>query len=315
MTRTKQLVMAGVIMIATGCERADVLDEVREHLDSTTTIAPTSGFGDPTTVATVDSSGNENWVGGSWYIPLPVSAGDVIGTVQAIVRDNGSANGHLLDGNNVLAVLQSRIAGSTSALASASSDGSGTQQTLSITATHTVASGEQLVVEYIGLTGGAIPGPSTVPSMTGPVTASPRAPKQTIASCTVLALLGPSLGSAWTSGIGPNGEAFALSTTAATIPVTLPLAAGDRIKEFSFKVSGNGSADLAATVYHVDSSMVGTQIGMATVTDPAASWSTVTIDVADTVISQLDAVNIHLVASAAGVRLGNVSYTYDHPTP
>jgi hypothetical protein len=36
-----------------------------------------------------------NWVGGAWYVPLPVSAGDTIGSVSAVVRDNGPAPGYI----------------------------------------------------------------------------------------------------------------------------------------------------------------------------------------------------------------------------
>lgn len=258
MMRTMQLVMVGVIMTAIGCERSDVLDETQQHLNTTTTVAPTSGFGDPTTVAAVDSSGNENWVGGNWYVPLPVSAGDVVGTVQAIVRDNGSTNGHPADGNNVIAVLQSRVAGSTSPLASASSDGSGNRQTLNITTTHTVASGEQLVMEYIGLTGGALPGPSTVPSMTGPVTVSPRQRHVTrrISSASVQP------GNSGTPGAVLSGGAWHFVPSGANIPLyfPLPVNTGDAINGWSIWVQKNSasSTSLVASLLEQDST-TGTQ--------------------------------------------------------
>lgn len=146
-------------------------------LTAPTTIPPTSGFGDPGTVVTLDAQGNTNWVGGAWYVPLPVSAGDVIGTVTAAVRDNGPNNGHTTDGNNVLAYLVSRTSTGDTTRAFWSSNGSGSPQTatLSPSGGYTVKAGEEMLVEFAGLKGGAVPGPSTVPSMTGPVTASPRA--------------------------------------------------------------------------------------------------------------------------------------------
>lgn len=146
-------------------------------LTAPTTIPPTSGFGDPGTVVTLDAQGNTNWVGGAWYVPLPVSAGDVIGTVTAAVRDNGPNNGHSTDGNNVLAYLVSRTSTGDTTRAFWSSNGSGSPQTatLSPSGGYTVKAGEEMLVEFAGLKGGAVPGPSTVPSMTGPVTASPRA--------------------------------------------------------------------------------------------------------------------------------------------
>lgn len=178
--RSLLLLMSTLLLgIETGCATTDsagVSTAAQPALTSPTTVAPTSGFGDPTTTITVDAGGAVNWVGGAWYVPLPVSAGDAIGTVTAVVRDNGSGNGHPTDGNNVLVDLVSRTSGGDVVRASWSSNGSGTQQTGTLTpsgGSYTVQVGDEMLVRSRGLMGGALPGPSTVPSMTGVITVAP----------------------------------------------------------------------------------------------------------------------------------------------
>lgn len=182
--RLKNFVLAicsAVSLLACSVSGSPLGQASQPSLTGPTTIPPTSGFGDPSTVVTLDAQGNMNWVGGAWYVPLPVSAGDVIGTVTAIVRDNGAANGHTLDGNNVLAKLVSRTPTGDTTRAFWSSDGSGNRQTATLTPSsgYRVQVGDEVLVEFFGLTGGAIPGPSTVPSMTGPVRADPITPTHT----------------------------------------------------------------------------------------------------------------------------------------
>lgn len=176
--RLKNFVLAicsSVSLFACSVSGSPVGVASQPSLTGPTTIPPTIGFGDPGTVVTLDAQGNTNWVGGAWYVPLPVSAGDVIGTVTAAVRDNGQNNGHSTDGNNVLAYLVSRTSTGDTTRAFWSSNGSGSPQTatLSPSGGYAVKAGEEMLVEFAGLKGGAVPGPSTVPSMTGPVAAIP----------------------------------------------------------------------------------------------------------------------------------------------
>jgi len=174
------ILVAALLSAESGCDfggdldpTGDALGVRHQALSSSTTVAPTSGFGAPGTVTTVDAGGNVNWVGGTWYVPLPTSAGDTIGTVSAIVRDNAGQSG-----NNVIVQLVSRTSSGDTSRSFASSNGSGIQQTLTMAPTggYKVQVGDEMLVEYFGLKGGAIPGPSTVPSMTGPVTVTPVAP-------------------------------------------------------------------------------------------------------------------------------------------
>jgi|SRR6185436_87091 len=172
--------------VTVGCELPDRQDErssqARSALTAPTTIAPTSGYGDPGTSATIDTRGNVNWVGGNWYVPLPVSVGDVIGSVTALVRDNGQYNLHASDGNTVVMQLISRTVVGDNARGSAISNGLGTQQNLTVTPSfgYKVQAGEEMLVQFVGIKGGATPGQSTVPSMTGTVTVSPITVRPTV---------------------------------------------------------------------------------------------------------------------------------------
>ena len=132
-----------------------------------------------------------------------------------------------------------------------------------------------------------------------------------VLSMTALAAAGQS-GATWTTGIA-GSAGYAVSAGASTLVVPIELVVGDRIKSLSFKVFGDGAADLDTTVYSVDSAMAGSSIGTNTTTNQPASWSTVTIDVTDTTVASLTSIQIHFVASAANIRIGNISVTYDHP--
>lgn len=210
-------------------------------LSGPTVVAPTSGFGDPS--RTVDSQGNVFWTL-PWYVPLPVSAGDVIGTVTTIVRDNGAANGHSSDGNNVLVNLISRVQTSDPAnpidtsRAFWGSNGSGNQQTATLTPIggYTVQAGDEMLVVFSGLKGGALPGPSTVPSMTGAVMVGPAVgPSGALGSLTINIPVSPNQFAVQdgvytipynSSNTGPNGGiGFAISG----IPVGSVIA-GVRVK-------------------------------------------------------------------------------------
>jgi len=178
--RNKYFALLICCAVTAACELPDRPDDrssqAQAALTAPTTVPPTSGFGDPGIVTTIDSSGNVNWVGGAWYVPLGLQAGDVVGLVSVVVRDNGASNGHTSDGNNVIALLVSRTASGDTTIGSASSNGSGMQQTLPITPTggaYAVKAGDDMLLKTFGLKGGALPGPSTVPSMTGIITAAP----------------------------------------------------------------------------------------------------------------------------------------------
>lgn len=142
-------------------------------LTAPTTIAPTDGFGDPTTTVTIDAAGNVHWLGGDWYVPLPVSAGDVIGSISAIVQDNAGTSG-----NTIIESLVMRLPAPTgdTEIARAWTNESGAVTTLTVTpnAPYTVPAGAEMLAKFHAM--GNNLQPATVPSMTGAVTVGPGAP-------------------------------------------------------------------------------------------------------------------------------------------
>lgn len=119
-------------------------------------------------------------------------------------------------------------------------------------------------------------------------------------------------GASWTIG-SAGGAAFATSTAASSLFVPVELLVGDRAKSISFKVFGDGAADLTTTVRSVAADMTGSSIGSAVTTNQPASWSTVTIDITDTTITDLTAIQIEFSVSAANIRIGTINVTYDRP--
>lgn len=148
------------------------------------TLSPTPPTGAPESSATVWSTtsgggGGINWNSGDWDVTLPLTAGDQVSSVAVLVRDNGSANGHASDSNNVIANLQSRVSGgAVSNLGFFTSTGSGAQQTLNVvlSAPHTLVTGETVWLQLIPLVGGALPHVATIDSWVGTVTVQSPAP-------------------------------------------------------------------------------------------------------------------------------------------
>jgi hypothetical protein len=105
-----------------------------------------------------------------------------------------------------------------------------------------------------------------------------------------------------------------ISTANVTLFYSIPLITGDRIKHVVFPVFGNASADITAiSVYVTSVAGVDTLIGSETVTNPAAAWVDIPVDVTDTTLAAGDTVTLVISISASGVAIGNVRVTYDHP--
>lgn len=298
-------------------------------LTGPTTIPPTSGFGDPSTVVTLDAQGNMNWVGGAWYVPIPVAAGDVIGTVTATVRDNGAANGHTLDGNNVLAKLVSRTPTGDTTRAFWSSDGSGNRQTATLTPSggYRVQVGDEMLVEFFGLTGGAIPGPSTVPSMTGPVTASPLALStgsatrrffpRFVTNSDYTAMAAPCFD---VNSVGRLCHTSLYASSHGVSHVEIPFEPGESLVRLSVDVLGS-TGGVATTGFNVIYASDHTQAFtfIASVPDSGRDgsttpWSSFVVDIASPpVLGTESQLFLLLVSNGVGYGVGTISATFSKP--
>lgn len=171
------------------------------------TLAPTVGgyqsFGATTSIGT---DGSVSFWNGVWNVPLPIDCGRAIGTLTVPVRDNGTANGHASDPNVVTAAIVLRSSTTEQTLASAVSDGSGTQQTLTIAApTHTMVAGESLVLRLVPTTKTTPPHFALFPSLVGMMQVAYAPPMRTkiiapnptgIPSYTVIDVVGSGVGNA-----------------------------------------------------------------------------------------------------------------------
>lgn len=141
-----------------------------------TTVLPATGWGELGQPApTILADGSVSWCCTTWFTPLSLAVGDVIGSLSVPVRDNGAANGFSVGGNNVLVVLTAQTASGPVNLGNVSSNGSGNPQTLPLTLAtpYTVPQGVSLVVRAIAMTGGANPGPALHPSTIGGIQVIP----------------------------------------------------------------------------------------------------------------------------------------------
>lgn len=141
-------------------------------------VMPGTGWGSTGTTWSVDPSGVVSWCCDTWFVPIPADAGDAIASVTVPLRDNGPANG-IGDGNQVALTLAAHLSsGATIYLGNAATDGTGMQQTITLTFSpaHVISSGESLVLQTTALHGGALPGPATHASAIGVVQTMPGSP-------------------------------------------------------------------------------------------------------------------------------------------
>jgi hypothetical protein len=111
----------------------------------------------------------------------------------------------------------------------------------------------------------------------------------------------------------PDVNGYMLSSGAGSLLVQVPLLVGDRIKSVRFQIFGNGSADLTTTISELSTAMAALSIGSDTTNNQPASWSGITINVTDSTVTNPGGVFIDFAANAAGLRVGAIAITYDHP--
>lgn len=115
------------------------------------------------------------------------------------------------------------------------------------------------------------------------------------------------------SWIASSSGGYLVSNSAGYMVKSIPLLEGDRIKDVTFYVYGNASADVTATVYSLSNAQVSTSIGSTVATNPPAAWNPVGIIVTDTTIVLGGSAVIEFVANANGIRVATIRVTYDHP--
>lgn len=130
-------------------------------------------------------------------------------------------------------------------------------------------------------------------------------------SLTMSALSAAGQSAVW--AMTPGTSPYMGSTATGSMFVTIPLLVGDRLKSLTFLTYGDGAADLTTTIYTITAGMAGSSIGTNTNNNQAASWSSISIDTTDTALVADASIVVEFHASATGLRVGNITATYDHP--
>jgi hypothetical protein len=207
-------------------------------------IPPASGWGDTGVTSTLNADGSVSWCCTTWIVPLPVAAGDVIGTVSVPVRDNGPNNGFSTGGNTVVVFVGTPSSdGSTfNALLYATTSGAGDLATVTLTfaTPHVVVAGENLQIRLKAQTPGIFgPTPATHVSWAGAAIAAGPTP-QTVETYSIgFAIPGPGVqlfpGSAFTA------PSLALGTSTASSNLPMRIAAGRMLVGWSVRFIKNSS--------------------------------------------------------------------------
>lgn len=91
----------------------------------------------------------------------------------------------------------------------------------------------------------------------------------------------------------------------------IPTEVGDRVKTLTFSHFGNSISDIGtAEVALVNADGTAVSLGLATVTDPAATWVRTVIDVTDTTIATGQSLLFYAWTNGPGIHLGNASATF-----
>lgn len=119
------------------------------------------------------------------------------------------------------------------------------------------------------------------------------------------------------TNVAMAGGGWAEWTGAGTANWGPQLRTGQRVTGLTLRVYGNGSADFTVGVYVVSSGAVLTQICPSgttyAITNPAASWADVAIDLIDTTLAAGECLFVEIAGSAANLRLLNAQLTNKKP--
>lgn len=131
-------------------------------------VAATTGWGDDSVIYTTNAAGQVSWQGGKWYVEIPVSFGTLISSATVQVRDNGPNNGLPTGISTIDLELRAQGPFTSRLLATTSSSGSGSSQTLTmnLSTPATIQAGEMLILQATPLTGEFL---AQNPSMIGEV--------------------------------------------------------------------------------------------------------------------------------------------------
>lgn len=252
--------IVSVLVLLAGCGGAPSEQTTASEVltSAGTVVSPGTGWGDTGVTGTTRADGSVDWCCTSWIVPLPVAAGDAVGTVTVSVRDNGPDNGFPLsaDRNSITAMVGTPSGTGFNALQFATTAANGDVQSVTLTFNppHIVAQGENLQFRVRAQYPASWPPvPAIHTSWVGPVTM--RAPVQAPLPAVVAATInipvtpaparadGPSLGFATTS--------WGMNTSSGDDGVLLPVhgvPVGATISAVRVKLSDSTAAPATVTL-------------------------------------------------------------------
>lgn len=286
-----------------------------------TTVLPATGWGDLGVTSTSATDGSVSWCCTTWFTPLSLGVGDSVGSLTVPVRDNGSANGFAIDGNNVIIVLTAQSSSGSTVLGSITSNGSGNPQTLTLTLStgYTVPTGVSLVVKAIALTGGAIPGPALHPSTIGAIQVIPPAAQSPYPTEVVVMMPTPFPGSGgpkFVTADNPAGVGLLPVLKSTFINVggedfPLPFTSGRTITGLAIELYGQGPGMVEVDLGYGPIDQPSTLIGGSLLLNAPPSWHRYDVpNVTPTLLTSSG----HLIMSVdpdETVYIGNISVTFN----
>lgn len=214
---------------------------------------PATGWGDPgVTTSTVPAgwaAGSVAWCCTNWWVPIPVAAGDVVGSVAALVKDvppdplyipGSQGDG----GSSVTLSLVAQNGTTQTVLRSIGSNGSGNHQSLIMTLTspYTVPAGTTLLLKATAFA--LWPSQVMHPSIVGPVSA---AAPTSIAAVRTRPISGLTAVPEWpASGVGATRVANTWSFVSSRyMYFPVPVTAGELISGYQVYVNKNSNSSFA----------------------------------------------------------------------
>lgn len=217
---------------------------------SSGSISPLTGLpGSSTTTWNVDpTNSNQVLFHGSWDVPLSFPVGSSVPTISALVRDNANTCSTCADGDAVIMTLVSFGGGGSGSggtpLVQAVSSGLGGVQTLTITPTHTVVSGETFQLQFVTFT----VFPTTRMDMIGSILVGAMLRTRTLSAATAIA-----------ERPGQPGATFFLGkwtfvSDNSYIYYPIPTSIGDTLDGFAWWINKTKSGPTAyASIIEIDS--------------------------------------------------------------
>lgn len=316
-----------VLLLFAGCGSDPSLAPEAESAQTLTpdgmVTLPATGFGDSGVTTSAPpagwAAGSVAWCCTNWWIPIPVVAGDVVGSVAAQVKDvppdplyvpGSQGDG----GSSVVLSLIAQTGATQTVLRSVGSNGSGNQQSLIMTLTspYTVPAGTTMLVKANAF---AL-WPSSVmhPSIVGPVVAAaPAAAVPPPTTHNVPLQMFTQFGWVNTLNSTPTLQTYIASSAAGAAYIWIPSQPGKVLSGVTLSAeapSGGSFISIRVLKFFRDDTAAESIGALNPVPGPTAAWSDITIPTTSTPSGPDYDIALKLDAQTSGLRVKNIRATW-----